>query len=83
MEWASFLKHHDLQPSMSRRGRELIEASKMRMNTPKVCHTCDAAHRDLFEYIEMLYSSTRKHTHNGMLSLIEFERQHKTKADGV
>ncbi len=55
----------------------------MRMNTPKVCHTCDAAHRDLFEYIEMLYSSTRKHTHNGMLSLIEFERQHKTKADGV
>ena len=37
----------------------------------------------MFDYIEMFYNSTRKHARNGMLSPIEFERQHKAKAERV
>ena len=37
----------------------------------------------MFDYIEMFYNRTRKHARNGMLSPIEFEGQHKVKAEGV
>ena len=91
MEWASFLKHHDLQPSMSRRGNchdnavaesffNLLKRERIRR---KVYRTRDEARRDVFDYIEMFYNPTRKHARNGMLSPIEFERQHKVKAEGV
>ncbi|GAB5374233.1 MAG: hypothetical protein AcusKO_06950 [Acuticoccus sp.] len=49
----------------------------------KVYRTRDEARRDVFDYIEMFYNPTRKHARNGMLSPIEFERQHKPKAEGV
>lgn len=36
------------------------------------------ARRDVFEYIELFYNPKRKHTNNGMLSLVDFEdRQRK------
>ena len=91
MEWASFLKHHDLQPSMSRRGNchdnavaescfNLLKRERIRR---KVYRTRDEARRDVFDYIEMFYNPTRKHARNGMLSPIEFERQHKATPEGV
>ena len=91
MEWASFLKHHDLPPSMSPRGNchdnavaesffNLLKRERIRR---KVCRTSDEARGDVFDYIEMFYNPTRKHARNGMLSPIEFERQHKAKAEGV
>jgi transposase InsO family protein len=43
----------------------------------------DQARADVFDYIEMFYNPTRKHARNGMLSPVEFERQHKTQAEGV
>ncbi|GAB5376049.1 MAG: hypothetical protein AcusKO_25110 [Acuticoccus sp.] len=44
----------------------------------KVYRTRDEARREhVFDYIEMFYNPTRKHARNGMLSPIEFERQHK------
>lgn len=33
----------------------------------------------MFDYIKIFYNLTPKHTHSGMLSPIEFERQHKAK----
>lgn len=91
MEWAAFLKHHDLQPSMSRRGNchdntvaesffTLLKRERIRR---KVYRTRDEARGDVFDYIEMFYNPTRKHARNGMLSPIEFERQHKAKTEGV
>jgi putative transposase len=41
------------------------------------------ARQDVFDYIEMFYSPTRKHARNGMLSPVEFERQHKAQSEGV
>lgn len=39
--------------------------------------------RDVFDYIAMFYNPIRKHAGDGMLSPIEFGRQHKAKAVGV
>ncbi|MCA3657814.1 MAG: IS3 family transposase [Methylobacterium sp.] len=91
LEWASFLKHHDLEPSMSRRGSchdntvaesffNLLKRERVRR---KVYRTRDEARADVFDDIEMFYNPIRKHARNGMLSPIEFERKHKVKAEGV
>jgi len=40
------------------------------------------ARQDVFDCIEMFYNPTRKHTRNGMLLPVAFERQHKTQAEG-
>lgn len=39
--------------------------------------TRDAARQDVFDYIEMFYNTTRKHTNNGMLSPVDYETEHK------
>jgi putative transposase len=81
MEWASFLKHHDLEPSMSRRGNchdnavaesffNLLKRERIRR---KVYRTRDEARRDVFDYIEIFYNPTRKHARNGVFSPAEFE----------
>ncbi len=45
--------------------------------------TREEARRDVFDYIEMFYNPKRKHVRNGMLSPAEFERQQKTRTEGV
>ena len=44
----------------------------------KVYRTRGEARRGVFDYIEMFYNPTRKHAWNGMLSPVEFERQHNS-----
>jgi len=90
-EWASFLKHHNLEHSMSRRGNchdnavaesffNLLKRERIRRRTYK---TREDARQDIFDYIEMFYNPKRKHARNGMLSPVEFERQQKMKQEGV
>ena len=90
-EWASFLKHHNLEHSMSRRGNcrdnavaesffNLLKRERIRRRNYM---TPAEAGQDVFDYIEMFYNPRRKHTKNEMLSSVEFERQHKTVTDGV
>ena len=46
--------------------------------------TRDAARQDVFDYIEMFYNPTRKHTNNGMLSPVDYEmKQQKMNEAGV
>ena len=89
IEWASFLKHHNLEHSMSRRGNchenavaesffNLLQRECIRRRTYK---TREDARRDIFDYIERFYNPKRKHARNGMLSLLEFERQQKMKQE--
>ncbi|MEE8568713.1 MAG: IS3 family transposase [Anaerolineales bacterium] len=91
MDWASFLKHHNLEHSMSRRGNcydnavaesffNLLKRERIRRRT---YGTRAAARQDVFDYIEMFYNPTRKHVRNRMLSPVEFERQQKMKTEGV
>ncbi len=85
MDWAAFLRHHNLEHSMSRRGNchdnavaesffNLLKRERIRRKTYR---NRDEARQDVFEYIEMFYNSKRKHVRNGMLSPVEFERQQK------
>jgi len=91
LEWASFLKHHDLEHSMSRRGNchenavaesffNLLKRERIRRRTYK---TREDARSDVFDYIEFFYNPKRKHARNGMLSPVEFERQQKLNRQGV
>ena len=46
--------------------------------------TRQAARQDVFEYLESFYNPKRKHTNNGMLSLVDFEiGQQKMNEAGV
>ena len=85
MDWAAFLKHHNLEHSMSRRGNchdnavaesffNLLKRERIRRKTYR---TREEARQDVFDYIEMFYNPKRKHVRNGMLSPVEFERQHE------
>ncbi|WP_088649382.1 IS3 family transposase [Marinibacterium profundimaris] len=91
-EWQTFLRQHDLEPSMSRRGNchdnavaesffQLLKRERIRRRTYP---TRDAARQDVFDYIEMFYNPKRKHAKNGMLSPVDFEiRQQKLTKAGV
>jgi len=91
MDWASFLKAHNLEHSMSRRGNchdnavaesffNLLKRERVRRKTYR---SRAEARQDVFSYIEMFYNPKRKHARNGMLSPVEFERQQKTRTEGV
>ena len=85
IEWSSFLKHQNLEHSMSRRGNchdnavaesffNLLKRERIRR---RLYENRDEARQDVFDYIEMFYNPKRKHVRNGMLSPIEFEKQQK------
>ena len=90
-DWASFLKAHNLEHSMSRRGNchdnavaesffNLLKRERIRR---RVYRTRDEARQDVFDYIEMFYNPKRKHVRNGMLSPVEYGRQSRMKTEGV
>jgi putative transposase len=91
MDWAAFLRGHDLQHPMSRRGNchdnavaesffNLLKRERIRRRTYQ---TREEARREVFDYIEMFHNSKQKHARNGMLSPVEFERQQKLRPEGV
>ncbi|WP_084664644.1 IS3 family transposase, partial [Pseudochrobactrum sp. AO18b] len=91
MDWASFLKQHNLEHSMSRRGNchdnavaesffNLLKRERVRRKTYR---TRAEARQDVFDYIEMFYNPQRKHVRNGMLSPAHFEQNHKLKTKSV
>jgi len=85
MDWAAFLKHHNLEHSMSRRGNRhdnalaesFFNLLKRERSRRKTYRTREEARQDVFDCIEMFYNPKRKHVRNGMLSPVEFERQHQ------
>jgi putative transposase len=91
IDWASFLRQHNLEHSMSRRGNchdnavaesffNLLKRERIRRKTYR---TRDEARADVFNYIEMFYNPQRKHVRNGMLSPIAFEAKQKLNLQGV
>lgn len=91
MDWAAFVRAHNLEHSMSRRGNchdnavaesffNLLKRERIQRRT---CKTREEARQDVFDYIEMFYNPVRKHARNGMLLPIEFERQRILKTEGV
>jgi putative transposase len=81
MDWASFLKAHNLEHSMSRRGNchdnavaesffNLLKRERIRRRTYK---TRIEARQDVFDYIEMFYNPRRRHSHLGGVSPEAYE----------
>ncbi len=90
-EWQSFLKAHNLIPSMSRRGNcydnavaesffQLLKRERIRR---KIYVDREAARRDIFDYIELFYNSKRRHGYAGGVTPIEFEKQYFNRLESV
>ena len=59
-------------------------ANKANLWASTLIATLGAARQDVFDYIEMFYNPTRKHTNNGMLSPVDYEiKQKKMNEAGV
>jgi putative transposase len=80
-DWVRFCKAHKLDPSMSRRGNcwdnavveSFFSSLKKERIRKHVYPTRDLAKADIFEYIEMFYNRTRRHSHLGGVSPEAFE----------
>ncbi len=83
-DWQAFLKAHNLQPSMSRRGNchdnavaesffQLLKRERVRR---KIYLTRNLAKQDVFDYIEMFYNPKRHHSVSAGMSPVKYEKQY-------
>ena len=81
MDWAAFIRAHNLEHSMSRRGNchdnavaeSFFSSLKTERTARKAYRTRDQARADVFDYIERFYNPRRRHSTLGYLSPMEFE----------
>lgn len=80
-DWLRFLKANNLEPSMSRRGNcwdnavaeSFFSSLKKERIKKRIYKTRDLARADVFDYIEMFYNRSRRHSHLGGISPEAFE----------
>ena len=90
-DWIAFLRDHGLVPSMSRRGNCLDNAVaesffqllKRERIKRRIYSSREEARRDVFDYIEMFYNSTRRHGSSGRLSPITYEKRYQVNQQTV
>ncbi len=83
-EYRTFLKHHNIIPSMSRRGNcydnavaeSFFKTLKKELVRKHVFLTREIAASKIFEYIEMFYNPKRRHSYLGYISPNEFEKRY-------
>ncbi len=91
MDWIAFIRAHNLEHAMSRRGNchdnavaesffSSLKRERIRRRTYK---TRQEARQDVSDCIEMFYNPVRKQVRNGMLSSVQFEQQQILNAQGV
>ncbi len=90
-DWQSFLKVHNLVPSMSRRSNcydnavaesffQLLKRERIRR---RIYADREEARRDVFDYIEMFYNPKRRHSYADGLSPVQFEQQYFNRLESV
>ena len=80
-DWQRFCRHHDLEPSMSRKGNcwdnavaeSFFSSLKKERIKKRVYKTRELARADIFDYIEVFYNRQRRHSHLGGVSPEAFE----------
>jgi len=80
-DWLRFLKEHNLKPSMSRRGNcydnavveSFFSSLKKERIRRKIYATRAEARAEIFDYIEVFYNRTRRHSHLGQVSPAAYE----------
>jgi len=83
-DWQSFLKAHGIVCSMSRRGNchdnaameSFFQLLKRERIKRRIYNTHNEARSDVFDYIEMFYNPKRRHSANGGVSPVEFEKRY-------
>jgi len=89
--WRDFLKAHNLEQSMSRRGNchdnavaesffQLLKRERIRR---RIYVTRDEARQDIFDYIEMFYNPKRRHSFSNDMSPSEYEKQYFQRLSSV
>ena len=81
-DFKRFCKAHGLLPSMSRRGNcwdnavmeSFFSSLKKERIRKRIYKTRDMARADVFDYIEVFYNRSRRHSHLGGISPEAFER---------
>lgn len=81
-DWLRFCRHHNLEPSMSRRGNcwdnavaeSFFSSLKKERIKRRIYKTRELARADVFDYIEVFYNRSRRHSHLGGVSPEAFER---------
>jgi putative transposase len=81
-DWRRFCRENNLEPSMSRRGNcwdnavaeSFFSSLKKKRIRKRVYKTRDLARADIFDYIEVFYNRTRRHSHIGGISPEAFEQ---------
>ncbi len=84
-DWLRFCKAHKLDPSMSRRGNcwdnavaeSFFSSLKKERIRRKIYRSRSLARADIFDYVEMFYNRTRRHSHLGGVSPEAFENASK------
>lgn len=80
-DWLRFCRANNLEPSMSRRGNcwdnavaeSFFSSLKKERIRKRIYKTRDLAKADIFDYIEVFYNRTRRHSHLGGVSPEAFE----------
>ena len=80
-DYLAFMKEHNLEPSMSRRGNchdnavaeSFFATFKKRVTRQKIYSTRDEAKTEIFNFIEMFYNPKKRHSHTGGVSPAKFE----------
>lgn len=80
-DWQRFCRHHNLEPSMSRRGNcwdnavaeSFFSSLKKERIKKRIYKTREMARADIFDYIEVFYNRNRRHSHLGGVSPVAFE----------
>ena len=83
-EWQTFLKHHNLESSMSKRrnchdnavAERFFQLLQKRGSRRKYVLRTEAM-SDIFEYIEIFYNSKCRYDSNGQRSLLDYEKAHQ------
>ncbi|TJY54793.1 IS3 family transposase [Sinimarinibacterium sp. CAU 1509] len=81
-DWRRFCKANQLEPSMSRRGNcwdnavaeSFFSSLKKERIRKRIYKTRELARADIFDYIEVFYNRTRRHSHLGGVSPEAFEQ---------
>lgn len=81
-DWLRFCRDHDLDTSMSRRGNcfdnavaeSFFSSLKKERVRRKIYPTREEARADVFDYIEVFYNRSRRHSHIGDVSPVAFEQ---------
>jgi len=88
-DWIRFCREHGLVLNMSRRGNcydnavaeSFFSSLKKERVRHRIYRTREEAKTDLFDYIEIFYNRTRRHSHLGQVSSYDFEMASLRKSD--